>query len=71
MQEGTTWFLSCDCSLIGLDDKYSGRIYSYFQIIEDLGSSYHICIDNVCGDANVECVVAKATLESMYNGVRY
>lgn len=71
MGVGTEWFMSCDCSTIGLDDRYCGKIYSYFEIIEDFGGSYHICIDNVCGDANVECVVAKAVLESMYNGVSY
>lgn len=71
MQEGTTWFLSCNCSTIGLDNRYSGRIYSYFDVIEDFGSSYHICIYNVCGDLNVECVVAKSVLERLYDGVCY
>lgn len=71
MQEGTTWFLSCNCSAIGLDDRYSGRIYSYFDIVEDLGSSYHIRIYNVCGDSDVEHVVAKSVLERLYDGVCY
>lgn len=63
MCEGTTWFLSCNCSDIGLDDRYWGRIYSYFDIIEEFIGAYHICIYDVCGDANVECVVAKSILE--------
>lgn len=71
MQENSVWFLSCPCSTVGLDDKYSGKIHSYFEIVEDLGGSYHICIYDVCGDRDVECVVAKATLERLYNGVAY
>lgn len=63
MCEGTIWFMSCDCSTIGLDDRYSGKIYSYFEIIEKFYGSYHICIFNVCGDANVECIVDASTLE--------